>query len=97
MIALRLEWEDGSDHRHEYMEVVEFLRLRERPPEGLLVHTAGVTEAGAFRVFDIWETREHMEAFYETALMPAALALTGRLPVPPMSTESWVSEVLIQA
>lgn len=97
MIAMRLEWEEGSDHRHDYMEVVEFLGLRERPPAGLLVHAAGITESGAFRVFDVWQTREHMEAFYESVLMPAAIALTGTLPVPPVDTEVWDPEVLIQA
>lgn len=96
MIALRLEWDDGFDHLRGYMEVVELLGLRERTPEGMLVHTAGVTDAGGFRIFDLWQTRAHMETFYETRLMPAVLAVTGHLPIPPRSTESWTSELLIQ-
>ena len=91
MIAMRLEWEDGVDHLPDYTEAVDFLGLRERPPAGLLVHAAGVTAEGALRVFDVWQTREHMEAFYEDVLMPAAVALKGTTPVPrgpPRSTSS---------
>lgn len=96
MIAMRLEWDDGVDHLPDYTEAVEFLGLRERPPAGLLVHAAGVTEAGAFRIFDVWQTREHMEAFYEEVLMPATVALRGTTPTPPRSTEVFELEVLIQ-
>ena len=40
-------------------------RVRGRPPaEGLIIHTAGFDDdAGVFRVFDVWETREQAEAF----------------------------------
>ena len=40
-------------------------RLRGGPPaEGLIIHTAGFDDdAGVFRVFDVWETREQAEAF----------------------------------
>jgi hypothetical protein len=40
-------------------------RVRRGPPaEGLIVHTAGFDDdAGVFRIFDVWETREQAEAF----------------------------------
>jgi hypothetical protein len=40
-------------------------RVRGGPPaEGLIIHTAGFDDdAGVFRVFDVWETREQAEAF----------------------------------
>ena len=40
-------------------------RVREGPPaEGLIIHTAGFDdEAGVFRIFDVWETREQAEVF----------------------------------
>jgi hypothetical protein len=40
-------------------------RVRGGPPvEGLIVHTAGFDDdAGVFRIFDVWETREQAEAF----------------------------------
>ena len=37
---------------------------RENPPEGCIVHTAGALPDGGFRIFDVWESREHR-------LMPA--------------------------
>ena len=45
-------------------------RVRGGPPaEGLIIHTAGFDDdAGVFRVFDVWETREQAEAF-ETRVM----------------------------
>ena len=34
------------------------------PAEGLIIHTAGFDdEAGVFRIFDVWETREQAEVF----------------------------------
>ena len=40
-------------------------RLRGGPPaEGLIIHTAGFDDdAGVFRIFDVWETREQAEVF----------------------------------
>jgi hypothetical protein len=40
-------------------------RLRGGPPaEGLIFHTAGFDdEAGVFRIFDVWESKEHADAF----------------------------------
>jgi hypothetical protein len=45
-------------------------RVRGGPPaEGLIIHTAGFDDdAGVFRIFDVWETREQAEAF-ETRVM----------------------------
>ena len=96
MIAMRLEWEDGGDHLPGYDDVASLLRIRARPPAGMLVHTAGVTEGGGFRVFDVWETREHVEAFYEDFLMPAARVLTGTTPPPPTTTEVYELHDLIR-
>ncbi len=40
-------------------------RVRGGPPaEGLIIHTAGFDDdAGVFRIFDVWETREQAETF----------------------------------
>jgi hypothetical protein len=40
-------------------------RLRGGPPAvGLMVHTAGFDDdAGVFRIFDVWESRDQAEAF----------------------------------
>ena len=46
-------------------------KMGEDPPEGMLVQTAGPVEAGGFRVFNVWESREHYERFREDRLLPA--------------------------
>jgi hypothetical protein len=48
-------------------------------PEGLIFHTAGHGPNG-WRVFDVWESREHFERFLEEQVMPAAEEMGG----PPM-------------
>jgi hypothetical protein len=47
-----------------------FERLRAGPPaEGLLLHTAGFDDdAGVFRIFDVWESKNHAEAFQRRVL-----------------------------
>jgi hypothetical protein len=58
-------------------------RVMERGPEGILVHTAGVTEDG-LRVVDVWESAEAFQRFQETVLGPAAAdsGLAGVQPTP---------------
>src|SRR4051812_548660 len=47
-----------------YDRVQEALGTRTDRPAGGLVHTAGFDEeAGVFRVFDVWESREAWDAF----------------------------------
>ena len=39
--------------------------------KGLLIHTAGFDEdAGVFRIFDVWETREDADRWIEETLNP---------------------------
>lgn len=68
-----------------YDRVQELLGLRESPPAGGLVHTAGFDEeAGVFRVFDVWESEDAWNAFLEERLMPVVeplMAQGGRPPV----------------
>lgn len=97
MIAIRLEWEDAEDVLPEYEEVVSLLRMDVSPPEGMLVHSVGVSERGSLQVFEVWQTREHVEAFYEDALMPAAKAVTGGAPATPVSAEVYEVHNLIRA
>jgi hypothetical protein len=44
---------------------------RDIRPDGLLIHTAGFDDdAGVFRIFDVWETREQGQRFIDEQLMP---------------------------
>ena len=58
--------------RESYEEVVRRLTGKARldspsdwPVEGLLVHAAGETEGGAFRVVDVWESEQAVRRFGE--------------------------------
>lgn len=39
-------------------------------PEGLIMHSAGPTEDGWY-VYDIWESKGHVDRFFQERLMPA--------------------------
>ena len=63
---------DGGDRSTtNYDSIRDQLNVEGAPPAGLIVHTAGFDEgAGVFRIFDVWETREHAERFQQERLMP---------------------------
>ena len=65
-------------------------------PDGLLIHTAGFDhDAGVFRIFDVWETREQGEKFIKERLNPiiepmaAAAMQDPNSDFAPPSRESW--------
>lgn len=82
-VAFIQEWQIQGDDRTttNYDTVTERLNTRDDPPEGGIVHTAGFDEeAGVFRVFDVWETREHGERFLRDRLMPIVHELMADRP-----------------
>ncbi len=64
-------------------------KVNEGPwPEGNIVHTAGFTLDGTFRIFDVWDTKEHMDAFMNGTLMPILEELMrGQPDAPPPARE----------
>ena len=59
-------------------------RVRGGPPaEGLIIHTAGFDdEAGVFRIFDVWETREQAEVFEARVMEIVAEIVPPGTPAP---------------
>ena len=56
-------------------------RLGDVRPEGRLIHTAGFDDdAGVFRIFDVWESREQGQRFIEEQLMPIVNELMAAEP-----------------
>jgi hypothetical protein len=92
-VAFVQEWDIDGDDRSttNYDEINERLNARDDPPEGGLVHTAGFDEnAGVFRIFDVWETREQGERFIKERLMPLIQEATAsRSDARPPDRESW--------
>ena len=68
-----------------YDAVNERVQAAGTPIKGLLMHTAGFDEdAGVFRIFDVWETREAADAWLEQTLNPiVGELLAGRDDAPP--------------
>jgi hypothetical protein len=54
-----------------YDAVNERLNTREKPPQGLIVHTAGFTGKGVFRIADVWESLADWERFRDGPLAEA--------------------------
>lgn len=84
------EIQGGDTSTRNYDEVVAKLNLQEAP-DGLIVHTAGFdTDAGVFRIFDVWETREQGQRFIDEQLNPVIgpLAAAGGDFAPP-TRDGW--------
>src|SRR6266568_9519779 len=79
-VAFIQEFKIQGDDRSttNYDTINERLNTRNDPPEGGIVHTAGFDEdAGVFRIFDVWETREHGERFIRERDLRTALTTAG--------------------
>jgi len=60
----------GDTSTANYDAVVAALGLT-AAPDGLIVHTAGFDhDAGVFRIFDVWESREQGQRFNDEQLNP---------------------------
>jgi hypothetical protein len=70
-VAIVQDWIEEETERSttNYDAVSERLREGAMPPDGMLVHAAGFTGQG-FRIFEVWETREHFDRFLAERLMP---------------------------
>jgi hypothetical protein len=87
--------QDGDTSTTNYDAVTAALDLQEAP-DGLLIHTSGFDhDAGVFRIFDVWQTREQGERFIKERLNPiiepmmAAAAQSGDTTLTPPSRETW--------
>jgi hypothetical protein len=64
------EIQGGDTSTSNYDAVAAALDLHEAP-DGLHIHTAGYDhDAGVFRIFDVWDTREQGEKFITEKLNP---------------------------
>jgi hypothetical protein len=84
---------DGDTSTTNYDGVVEKMNLT-AVPDGLIVHTAGFDhDAGVFRIFDVWETREQGERFTREQLQPILEEIMVAHPNPesltPPDRETW--------
>ncbi len=69
-VAFIQEWKDATSGTRNYDLVAPKVDAESNKPEGLIAHTAGRGSNGVWRIFDIWESREHAERFQEERIMP---------------------------
>jgi hypothetical protein len=63
-------------------------KIGDGPFDGLIAHSAGFDdEAGVFRIFDIWETREHAQRFLDEHIQPLIEQGPDAFPNPANFTE----------
>jgi hypothetical protein len=72
-ILMVQEFEVEEDERStpNYDSVSERLNARDDPPPGMIVHTAGFTGRGAFRIADVWESEADWQRFRDGRLAEA--------------------------
>ncbi len=82
------EFEPSDDRSTPTYDAVQAeLGLDQNPPAGLIFHSAGFGENGAFRIYEVWETREQAEQFFDEQIMPAVMRVTDGEPTPPATQE----------
>jgi hypothetical protein len=61
---------DGDMSTTNYDAVKAKLNVEGDPPDGMVIHTAGFTKEGVFRIFDVWDSEEQHGRFMKDRLMP---------------------------
>lgn len=61
---------NGDTSTTNYDAVKEKLNVENDRPDGMIIHTAGFTKDGVFRIFDVWETEEQHARFMSERLRP---------------------------
>ena len=76
---------EGDRSTPNYDAISKRLADQGDPPDGLLVHTAGFTGHG-FRIFEVWESKEQFERFFNDRLMPLIVEVGAADGPPPQQT-----------
>ena len=75
-VAFVQEFDASDRSTSNYDAIAEQLNAQVDPPDGVIIHTAGFTGDGRFRIFDVWESKEQLQQFLEQRLMPIVREVT---------------------
>jgi len=78
-VAMMVDNPQGSQEIYERVRVLIGL---ERPAGGIL-HLAGPSPNGGWRVIEVWESKEDAQRFFEERVMPASEAVGAAVPPAP--------------
>jgi hypothetical protein len=85
-VAYVQEFPIGDRSTQNYDFITE--KVGDGPFDGLIAHTAGFDDdAGVFRIFDIWETREQAQRFLDAQIQPLVDQGPAAFPNPDAFTE----------
>jgi hypothetical protein len=84
-VAMLVDNPEGSQELYE--KVRNQLGLKEAPAGGIL-HVAGPSPKGGWRVIEVWETEEDAHRFVRERLQPALAAVGAAFP-PGVQPEFW--------
>lgn len=71
MTVQEFEVEEDDLSTTNYDAVAERLDVEADPPAGLIVHTAGFTGNGQFRIVDVWDSEQSWQSFRDGRLAAA--------------------------
>jgi len=91
------EFDPGDRSTTNYDAIAEKLNAHGDIPEGAIFHTAGFTEEGRFRIFDVWESREQLQRFLQERLMPVVQEVTAGQDLPQPHEETYELHDFIKA
>jgi hypothetical protein len=70
-MAIAFLFDNPNGSQEQYDAVRGKLDVSEdNPPEGAILHVAGASPTGGWRVIEVWETREAQQKFTEEKLAP---------------------------
>ena len=67
----------GDTSTTNYDSVKEKVNVEGDRPDGMIIHTAGFTPDGVFRIFDVWESEEQHARFMSERLGPVVQEIMG--------------------
>lgn len=76
MAVVLIQHLPGDFDPKSYDAVNDRMGVEADPPEGLISHTLGVSDAGAV-IVDVWESEDHHDRFVAERLNPAMEAVFG--------------------
>jgi hypothetical protein len=95
-VAIVQDWiEEETDRSTTNYDAVSAKLADQEPIDGLRVHSAGYSGSG-FRIFEIWDSKEHFDRFLGERLMPLLMAQEGSNPTPPTTTVYELHNYMVQ-
>ena len=70
-VLMILDWEGVTTDEYERVNEAMGIHTDDNAPDGLISHTAAVTDDGRLIIADVWESEEKLGRFVETQLVPA--------------------------